>query len=204
MALLILKRLYQNCSDLLWEKIWNSRLKAENLQSFWDHLNNLFKQWKVRTISGNRMLLQLVPGGFSDLKKYNNYNSNWKKSLGFRIKMKEKLENDWCFEWQSVHSGPKVKCFFTHHTKIFLNCSGKFKDTLGLQIKPREVKKFLNTFFCMYLGSFTLHKAKWVQLNGKTLQILKKSLTGRGPKKLHSNAFCDRHRQSKYWPLLHS
>ena len=36
---------YQNCSDLLWEKIvlvtkksfWNSRLKAENLQNFWDH-----------------------------------------------------------------------------------------------------------------------------------------------------------------------
>ena len=55
---------YQNCSDLLWEKIvlvieknfWNSRLKAENFQKFWDHLNNLFKQWKVRTIFGNRML----------------------------------------------------------------------------------------------------------------------------------------------------
>ena len=36
---------YQNCSDLLWEKIvlvieknfWNSRMKAENLQNFWDH-----------------------------------------------------------------------------------------------------------------------------------------------------------------------
>ena len=36
---------YKNCSDLLWEKnvlvivkkIWNSRLKAENLQNFWDH-----------------------------------------------------------------------------------------------------------------------------------------------------------------------
>ena len=36
---------YQNCFDLLWEKIvllieknfWNSRLKAENLQNFWDH-----------------------------------------------------------------------------------------------------------------------------------------------------------------------
>ena len=35
----------ENCSDLLWEKIvlvieknfWNSRLKAENLQNFWDH-----------------------------------------------------------------------------------------------------------------------------------------------------------------------
>ena len=51
---------YQNCSDLLWEKIvlvieknfWNSRLKAENLQNFWDHWNNLFKQWKVRRIFG--------------------------------------------------------------------------------------------------------------------------------------------------------
>ena len=55
---------YQNCSDLLWEKIvlviekyfWNSRLKAENLQNFSDHWNNLFKQWKDRAISGNRML----------------------------------------------------------------------------------------------------------------------------------------------------
>ena len=36
---------YQNCSDPLWEKIvlvieknfWNSRLKADNLQKFWDH-----------------------------------------------------------------------------------------------------------------------------------------------------------------------
>ena len=36
---------YQNCTDLLWEKIvlviekkfWHSRLKAENLKFFWDH-----------------------------------------------------------------------------------------------------------------------------------------------------------------------
>ena len=36
---------YQNCSDLLWEKIvlvieknfWNSRLKVKNLQNFWNH-----------------------------------------------------------------------------------------------------------------------------------------------------------------------
>ena len=55
---------YQNYSDLLWEKIalvieknfWNSRLKGKNLQVFWDHMNNLFKQWKVRTISGDRIL----------------------------------------------------------------------------------------------------------------------------------------------------
>ena len=59
---------HQNCSDLLWEKIvlvieknfWNSRLKAKNFQKFWDHFNNLFKQWKVRTISGNRTLFKLV------------------------------------------------------------------------------------------------------------------------------------------------
>ena len=55
---------YQNCSYLLWEKIvlvienffWNSRLKAANLQNFWDRYNNFFKRWKVRTIFGNRML----------------------------------------------------------------------------------------------------------------------------------------------------
>ena len=49
---------YQNCSDQLWEKnvlaieifFWNSRLKTNNLQTFWDHKNNLFKQLKVRTI----------------------------------------------------------------------------------------------------------------------------------------------------------
>ena len=51
---------YQNCSDLLREKIvlefeknfWYLRLKAKNLQKFWDHFKNLFKQWKFRTISG--------------------------------------------------------------------------------------------------------------------------------------------------------
>ena len=54
---------YQNCSDLKWEKIvlvteknfWNSRIKVKNLQNFWDHSNNLFKQWKVRTMFGNRL-----------------------------------------------------------------------------------------------------------------------------------------------------
>ena len=58
---------YQNCSDLLWEKIvllieknfWNSRLKAENLQKFWDYKNNLFEQWKVRTIFATECFLNL-------------------------------------------------------------------------------------------------------------------------------------------------
>ena len=61
----------------LWEKnvlviekiFWNSRLKAENLQKLWYHLNNLFKQWKVWTIFGNRMLFTLfqsAPNNFNE------------------------------------------------------------------------------------------------------------------------------------------
>ena len=38
------------------EKLLNSRLKAKNLQYFWDHYYNLFKLWKIRTIFGNRMV----------------------------------------------------------------------------------------------------------------------------------------------------
>ena len=54
---------YQNCSDLLWEKIglvieknfWNSRLKADNLQNIWDHYN------PRRTIySNNERLVQFL------------------------------------------------------------------------------------------------------------------------------------------------
>ena len=66
---------YQKGSALLWEEIalvikknfWNLRLKAENLQNFWDHENNLFQQWKFRTIFGDRMIFKLFPGGFSYL-----------------------------------------------------------------------------------------------------------------------------------------
>ena len=54
---LVTKIVLTYCEKKLIEKnFWNWRLKAENLQNFWDHQNNLFKQWKVRTISGNRML----------------------------------------------------------------------------------------------------------------------------------------------------
>ena len=53
---------------ILWEKtLWNSRLKAKNLQKVLDHYNNLFKQWKVRTVFGKGILFWLVPGGFSYL-----------------------------------------------------------------------------------------------------------------------------------------
>jgi hypothetical protein len=41
------------------------------------------------------VLFQLVPGGFSDLINQKNYNSIWKKLLGFR-NIQEKLEKE-CF-----------------------------------------------------------------------------------------------------------
>ena len=45
--------------------------------------------------------------GFSDLINYNNYNSNWKKLLGFR-NMQEKLEKQFFYtEIVLIHS-----CFF--------------------------------------------------------------------------------------------
>ena len=43
--------LLPKCYDLLWEKI--VRVMEKN---FWDHWNNFFKQWKVRTIFGKRIL----------------------------------------------------------------------------------------------------------------------------------------------------
>ena len=58
---------FQNCSDLLLEKnvllikkiFWNLKLKAENMQNFWDHKNNLFEQWKVKNNFWNRILFNL-------------------------------------------------------------------------------------------------------------------------------------------------
>ena len=60
---------YKSCSDLLWEKKCSSdrekNLKfAMNLQKFWDHWNNLLKQWKFRTIFGNRMRFYLATWRF--------------------------------------------------------------------------------------------------------------------------------------------
>ena len=57
---------FQNCTDLLWEKkvlliekhFWNSRLKARNLQNFWDYSNNLSEKWKGSTNFFKRMIFK--------------------------------------------------------------------------------------------------------------------------------------------------
>ena len=38
------------------EKPLELKAEGKKIAKFWDHKNNLFKQWKVRTIFGNRML----------------------------------------------------------------------------------------------------------------------------------------------------
>ena len=42
------------CEKKIVRMIEKKLLKYEDLQNFWDHLNS--EQWKVRTISGNRLL----------------------------------------------------------------------------------------------------------------------------------------------------
>ena len=54
---------FKNCSDLLWEKkkfrwlkrtFWNSRLKVENFQIFWDHYLEQF----IQTAKGQKYVKQ--------------------------------------------------------------------------------------------------------------------------------------------------
>ena len=58
----------QNCSDLLWEKNCSSdQRKTFEIRGWRPIICKIFEiTW---TISGNRMLFQLVSGGFADLKK---------------------------------------------------------------------------------------------------------------------------------------
>ena len=85
-----------------------------NFQIFWDYFNNFFKQWKVRTISGNRMLFWLVNGGFSDLKKIG---QSWLK-LENTIGSLKSAGKPYCtLHWfQSNDSGERHTYFGNVHT----------------------------------------------------------------------------------------
>ena len=50
------------------KNFWSLRLKAENLQEFWDHSNNLFKQWFQNNVWWNNLLFNLFLEGLSYLK----------------------------------------------------------------------------------------------------------------------------------------
>ena len=81
---------YQNYSDLLWKKLftWSRtfEIRAWRLRIckiVWDHENNSFHQWKVRTMFCNRMLFYLAPGGFSD--QLEQLEFNLEKNIGTQI-----------------------------------------------------------------------------------------------------------------------
>ena len=104
---------YQNCSDLLWEKIvimikvtfWNSRLRDENLQ--------IFEITRTIYTNSERSELFFVTTCFLifswrfliSIKLEKKYNSNWKRLFGFR-NMQEKLEKGLYFTtyktWQKI------------------------------------------------------------------------------------------------------
>ena len=65
--------------------------------------------------------------------------------------------------------------------KLIVNSESNFINKENDSFLKALAKEILESFlFCKYLGYFTLpvplHKPQWVQLNGKTLQVLKKSL----------------------------
>ena len=46
------------------KNFWISRMKAEKLQTFWDHYNNLFQQWNVSTMLETECFFELFPDIF--------------------------------------------------------------------------------------------------------------------------------------------
>ena len=68
-----------------------------------------------------------------------------------------------------VGIGPAPKLFTLKHYKV------QTRETKGTYSSLVQTKEILESFlFCMYLGFLLFHK--WVQLNGKTLQVLKNYL----------------------------
>ena len=58
--------------------------EGREFAKFLRSLEQFIQTVKVGTIFGNIMLLKLVPGGFSYLLNYNNYDSDGKLLLGLR------------------------------------------------------------------------------------------------------------------------
>ena len=76
----------KNCSS---DREKTFEAEGRELAKFLRSLEQSILAVKCQNNFGNRMLFELVPGGFPCLI---NYNSSWKKLFGFR-NMQEKLEN---------------------------------------------------------------------------------------------------------------
>ena len=86
---------FPNCSDLHWEKIvlvidkifWNSRLRAENSQVFWDQTICSKSEWSVQFFKQNAFLT-----------------CSWKKEYLTIFWEKIKTHNFWYFDYSSQNS----------------------------------------------------------------------------------------------------
>ena len=79
----------KSCSD--WKKVLRFEAEGREFSNFLRSLEQFIQTRSEQFLITDCFIYQLVPGGFSYLINQNNYNSNWKKWLGFRH-MQEKLE----------------------------------------------------------------------------------------------------------------
>ena len=80
-------------NGILLSKLFRPTLRKKHLKSFSRSLEQFVwnSERSGQFLVFNRMFFYLVPGGFSDLINQDNFNSNWKKLLGFK-NLQEKLE----------------------------------------------------------------------------------------------------------------
>ena len=121
---------YQNCSDLQWEKI--VLVIEKNFPGWRPRISKIFEI--TRTIhsnsEGSEQFLITEWLGFSDVINKNNYNSNWKKPLGFR-NLLEKLEKDEYLYKMALN--PRTRIIFLH--KFF---TGKKENCFQEQVTPSQ------------------------------------------------------------------
>ena len=111
------------------------------------------------------MFFQLVLGSFSDLKNQNNYNSNWKKILGFR-NLQEKLENSFF-----SYINDQAQAAVTQSVALFSSA----------ELTSTKVKKCLVTLTC-HKVVFIIPQKKNCTFSRVTAHFLAKII--RGPSSL--------------------
>ena len=100
------------------------------------------------------MLFQLVPVGFSDLTNQNNYNSNWKKLLGFR-NMQEKLEKKDTLLRQKKFPASFETLKYAH-MKEEQSLMLFFKAISGIYLKMTRFQRLSQYFTICKIETFTL------------------------------------------------
>ena len=92
-----------------WEKLLKFEVEGQGFTKTFGSLEQFIQTVKGQNNLWNRMSFWLVPGRFSALMNYNNYNSNWKRLLGFRNPQEKNRKYKFYFFfltcWCSSHCG---------------------------------------------------------------------------------------------------